>query len=75
MFDNCFEIESTRHQIVNAVNNSNLTIGTAYFLFKDIFRDLEKLYFDQVEKEKENPPTLQDVDLNISFENDEDIKE
>lgn len=40
-----------KEQINYAIQNSGLDIGAAYFILKDIFTDIEKMYYGQVNKE------------------------
>lgn len=40
-----------KEQINYAISNSELDIGAAYFILKDIFSDIEKMYYGQVNKE------------------------
>ena len=40
-----------KEQINYAISNSGLDIGAAYFILKDIFTDIEKMYYGQVNKE------------------------
>ena len=40
-----------KEQINYAIQNSGLDIGAAYFILKDIFTDIAKMYYGQVNKE------------------------
>lgn len=40
-----------KEQINYAIQNSGLDIGVAYFILKDIFSDIEKMYYAQINKE------------------------
>lgn len=40
-----------REQINHAIGNSGLNIGAAYFILKDIFSEIEKMYYGQINKE------------------------
>lgn len=40
-----------KEQINYAISNSGLDIGAAYFILKDIFSDIERMYFGQINKE------------------------
>ena len=40
-----------KEQINYAISNSGLDIGAAYFIMKDIFSDIERMYFGQINKE------------------------
>ena len=49
-----------KESINSIIQKSGLDIGAVYFIFKDIFRDIENLYYTQInqelmqESEKEN---------------------
>ena len=49
-----------KESINGIIQKSGLDIGAVYFIFKDIFRDIENLYYTQInqelmqESEKEN---------------------
>jgi hypothetical protein len=45
--------EVLRETLKKSILNSNLDIGIVYFILKDVFRDVESLYFTQVNKELE----------------------
>lgn len=40
-----------KEQINYAISNSGLDIGAAYFILKDIFSDVEKMYYAQINRE------------------------
>lgn len=40
-----------KETINRTIQNSGLDIGAAYFILKDIFRDVETLYYSQINKE------------------------
>ena len=40
-----------KEQINYAISNSGLDIGAAYFILKDIFSDIERMYFVQINKD------------------------
>lgn len=42
-----------KENLVNLIGNSQLPIGVIYYMLKDIFVDIEKLYNETLEKEKE----------------------
>jgi hypothetical protein len=45
-------IEIYRNNLIDLTNNCGLTIGTAYYVFKDVLKDLEKEYIKAIEKEQ-----------------------
>lgn len=40
-----------KEAVNNLIQNSNLDIGAVYFIFKDIFSDIERTYYTQINKE------------------------
>lgn len=40
-----------KETINTTIQNSGLDIGVVYFIIKDVFFDLEKLYFRQINRE------------------------
>lgn len=40
-----------KETVNNAIKDSNLDIGAVYFILKDIFSDIEKIYYAQINKE------------------------
>ena len=44
-------IDNLKSMIVRDINNSNLTIGTIYYILKDVVNEIEKLYTKQAEQE------------------------
>lgn len=40
-----------KETINSLIQNSGLDIGIVYFILKDIFQDIEKLYYAQINKE------------------------
>lgn len=43
--------DNLRSEILRDITNSNLTIGVIYYIFKDLTRELENLYNQQVDAE------------------------
>ena len=52
-------MEELREKIAKDVNESNLPLDCVYYLFKDLFRDLESQYsmYIQQNSKKEEQPT------------------
>jgi len=48
-----------KETITGSIKNSGLDVGAAYFIMKDVFSELEKIYFAQINKE-----LLEDKKLN-----------
>lgn len=41
-----------KETIVQTIQNSNLDIGIIYFIFKDLYNEVEKQYYLQLNREK-----------------------
>ena len=52
-----------KESIHNLIVNSKLDIGAIYFILKDIFQEIEKLYFAQINKELIEEQNQQDIDM------------
>lgn len=59
-----------RETINTTIQNSNMEIGAVYYIIKDIYRDMEKLYYAQINKE-----LLQENNENIIQEGKESTGE
>lgn len=46
-----FNFNKNLHELIS---NSELDIGTIYFIFKNTFREIETLYYAQLNKESTN---------------------
>ena len=51
---NNYMIEDFHQKLIGLINNSGLTVGTAYFILKDVLNSLEKLYIQSIQEDKEN---------------------
>lgn len=40
-----------KETINKAIQNSGLDIGAVYFILKDVYTDIEKLYYSQINRE------------------------
>ena len=43
-----------KDNLVMTIKNSQLPIGIIYYIFKDVYNDLEKIYNETLEKEKQD---------------------
>ena len=43
--------ENLKNSLVQIISNSNLPVANVYFIVKDIFRDIENNYYNQISKE------------------------
>lgn len=55
-----------KETISSIIQNSGLDIGVVYFIMKDIFSDIEKLYFSQINRE-----LLEEEKLNTEIKSEE----
>lgn len=46
-----YSIENFRQNVYELINNSQMPIGIAYFIFKDIFADITAAYQNAVQQE------------------------
>ena len=46
-----YSIENFRQNVYELINNSQMPIGIAYFVFKDIFADITAAYQNAVQQE------------------------
>ena len=66
------KIDNLKNMIIRDINFSNLPIGIAYYILKDIFNEITKLYNEQVEKEyKEFCDLMNKEDAEVEKTNEE----
>lgn len=46
--------ENLKNSLIQIISNSNLPVANVYFIVKDIFRDIENNYYNQISKEMES---------------------
>lgn len=65
-----------KESINNLMVNSGLNIGAIYFILKDIYQEIEKIYFAQINKEllEEQEQQMQ-LQNEKQEENNNDVKE
>lgn len=58
-------IEKFRAELINVINNSNIHLGTGYYVLKDVFREVEYIYNQTKENElqEEDKTISQEIDL------------
>lgn len=49
--DSIVNIEKFRQSLVDVINNAGVTVAIGYYVVKDIYRDLEKVYQDTLKEE------------------------
>lgn len=68
-----------KEQINRTIQNSGLDIGMIYYIFKDIYTNIENTYYAQINKElieeNETEKIMQDESLNKPVCEDESIIE
>lgn len=67
-----YQIEIFHQEIINILNKSGLPIGVAYYIMKDVLKELEDAYIQAINKEKNQ--TSEEVIEEIPVENFEEIK-
>ena len=45
------DYQQFKENIIYIIQNSNLNIGAIYFIFKDLFLEIERLYYNQINQE------------------------
>lgn len=68
-----YSIENFRQEIYNTINSCQLPIGTVYFIFKDIFADVNKAYNTAVNQESQALKLQAQQQLNNEVEEDSNI--
>lgn len=64
MFDHYNYIEAYKNKIVEATNNSGLTIGMAYYVLKDVLNEVKIIYLEQ----KDNFENFKDEEFTEEIE-------
>lgn len=59
---NNLKIEQLRQTIALTISKSELDVGTVYFILKDILREIEGMYFNQVQKESKEKEESEKAD-------------
>lgn len=71
--ESCLRMEQFRKNVIKEVNNSQLTVGAAYFIMKDILNELRFMYMEEVEKDKakiQKPMVKEQVTPLVEFEDE-----
>lgn len=66
-----FLAEKFRETLIKSVNESGLSIPTAYYVFKDVFSDLQEAYFEQSKTPPVEETSTVDIPVNQKIEEDE----
>lgn len=56
-----YSIENFRQNVYELINNSQMPIGIAYFVFKDIFTDISIAYQNAVQQEAQEAAAAQEA--------------
>lgn len=77
MFDHYNQIEKYRENLVYLTNNSGLTVGTAYYVLKDVLHELYLVYIQQkdTENEYQDEEYKETIDVDPEYTKVEDISE
>lgn len=46
-------MEELRESLINLINSSQLPLDAKYYVLKDVFREVDKVYYDELKKLKE----------------------
>lgn len=46
-------MEEFRESLINLINSSQLPLDAKYYVLKDVFREVDKVYYDELKKLKE----------------------
>ena len=65
------QIENTRQELVNHINNSQLPIGVVSLIIKDIYREVQALYQDTLKQEQQQQTSQK---AEVEAENTETIE-
>lgn len=52
--DSCINIERFKNALFDLTNNCELSVGTAYFIIKDFYNEMEKTYIKSYKDELNN---------------------
>lgn len=71
--------EIYREKLIKTINECNLPLALGYYILKDVFLEVQNIYFEDLKQEKELPSIEQDGELEIEpmefIEDEEEIKE
>lgn len=73
--DTCLNIEALRKQLIADINGSNLTIGAAMLVVKDVYNVIYLSYLDEIEREKNNRYTTHQESTEVLFEKPVEVEE
>lgn len=65
------QIENTRQELINHINNSQLPIGVVSLIIKDIYREVQALYQDTLKQEQQQQTSQK---AEVEAENTETIE-
>lgn len=64
-----YSIESFRQNVYDLINKSQMPIGIAYFVFKDVFADITAAYQSAVQQEAQEMAEAAPTEVNANEEN------
>lgn len=73
--DTCINMEEFRQKLINAINTSGLSIGAAFYIYKDVFHTLEASYQDTLKKEVETSTISEEIEEVNLIPEDEEVTE
>lgn len=72
--DNIVNIEKFRQSLIDVINNAGVTVAIGYYVVKDIYRDLEKVYQDTLKEELTSSMESTET-MDVPFIQVNDVKE
>ena len=63
------ESEQYRNNLINTANTSNLPVSMVYFITKDFFNEIERIYIQSLNNAK-NMPTQQEGSIDVYIDAD-----
>lgn len=72
--------EIYRERLIQTINECNLPLALGYYVLKDVFSEVQNLYYEDLKKDKKMTSIEEDVELDVDpmdfiEEEDEEIRE
>jgi TRAP-type C4-dicarboxylate transport system substrate-binding protein len=64
-----YSIESFRQNVYDLINKSQMPIGIAYYVFKDVFADIAAAYQSAIQQEAQEMAEATPAEVNTNEEN------
>ena len=73
--DTCVNMEAFRQALIKAINSSELSIGAAFYIYKDVLHTLEASYQDTLKREIETSSISEEVEKIDLVPDEEEVTE